>query len=217
MAIGKTAAGLILAGAIAAQAAQFTVRHEHLRKGCQGTMTVDASGIAFEGPKGHAFRWVYEEIQELQLSPRSVHILSYRDSKLKLGRDRAWEFTGEIPAGELYALWRDKLDQRLIAELAAAPGAPLWSIPVKHLRSLAGSEGKLTVSDDAIVYESPKDSRTWRYQDIQNISSSGPFDLTITTFERPGKEFNFQLKQPITESRYNQLWLQIEKKNGRIQ
>jgi hypothetical protein len=38
--------------------------------------------------------------------------------------------------------------------------------------------------------------------------------LTITTLE---KGFNFQLKQPITEARYNQLWLQIEKKNGRIQ
>ena len=138
MAFRKTAAGLILAGAIGAQAAQFTARHEHLHKWCEGTMTVDASGIAFESPKGHAFRWAYEDIQELQLSPRTIHILSYKDSKLKLGRDRAWEFTGDIPAGELYALWRDKLDQRLIAELAAAPGEPLWSIPVKHLRSLSG-------------------------------------------------------------------------------
>jgi len=36
-----------------------------------------------------------------------------------------------------------------------------------------------------------------------------PFQLTITTLEKP---FNFQLKQPITEARYNDLWLQIEKK-----
>jgi hypothetical protein len=31
------------------------------------------------------------------------------------------------------------------------------------------------------------------------------------------KQFHFQLKQAINESTYNQLWLEIEKKNGRIQ
>ena len=46
-------------------------------------------------------------------------------------------------------------------------------------------------------------SRTWRYQDIENISSSGPFQLTITTFERAKthygdlKGFNFELKRPL--------------------
>ena len=46
------------------------------------------------------------------------------------------------------------------------------------------------------------------------ISTSNPFQLTVTTLE---KQFHFQLKQAITESTYNQLWLEIEKKNGRIQ
>ena len=54
----------------------------------------------------------------------------------------------------------------------------------------------------------------WRYDDIQAISSSGPFQLSIDTTE---KSFQFQLKQPITESRYNELWLHIERKHGRIQ
>jgi hypothetical protein len=217
MAIGKTAAGLILAGAACVQAAQFTVRHEHLHKGCNGVLTVDANGVEFAGPKGHAWRWNYDDIQELQLSPRAIRILTYKDSKIRLGRDRAYEFTGAIPAEELYGMWRDKLDQRLTASVANAPAAPLWSIPAKHLRAIAGSEGTLAVTDDAISYESAADSRTWRYRDIRNISSSGPFELTITTFEPSDKQFHFQLKQPITEARYNQLWFQIEKKNGRIQ
>jgi hypothetical protein len=46
------------------------------------------------------------------------------------------------------------------------------------------------------------------------VSSSGPFQLTITTFE---KQFDFQLKQPLSEARYNRLWLDIERKNGYIQ
>jgi hypothetical protein len=46
--------------------------------------------------------------------------------------------------------------------------------------------------------------------------------LTITTFElAPAqyggrKDFNFELQQPITEARYDELWLQVERKNGRI-
>jgi hypothetical protein len=64
------------------------------------------------------------------------------------------------------------------------------------------------------VYDSPTAPHTWRYHDIQFISSANPFQLTITTLE---KQFRFQLKQAITESAYNQLWLEIEKKNGRIQ
>ena len=64
-------------------------------------------------------------------------------------------------------------------------------------------------------------SRTWRYSDIDNISSSGPFQLTITTFEREGngdrKAFNFALKERISEATYNAIWLQIQQKNGKLQ
>ena len=215
MAYGKTASCLVLAAALAS-AAQFPVRHEHLRKGCTGVMTVDENGVSFTGAKKHAWRWKYEDIQELRLAPESIYILTYKDSNLWLGEDREYKFTGKIPAEELYALLRERMDQRFVAKVGQAIGLPTWSLPVKHLRPSGGSEGTLAFGADAIVYSTSArdESRTWRYSDIQNIGSSGPFQLTITTLE---KGFNFQLKQPITEARYNQLWLQIEKRNGRIQ
>ena len=215
MAFGKTASCLILAAALAS-ATQFAVRHEHLRKGCAGVMTVDENGVPFTGAKKHAWSWKYEDIQQLRLAPESIYILTYKDSKLRLGEDREYNFTGSIPAGELYALLKDRMDQRFVAAVGQAIGLPTWSLPVKHLRPIVGSEGTLAFGADAIVYSTPArdESRTWRYSDIESIASSGPFQLTITTLE---KGFNFQLKQPITESRYNDLWLQIEKKNGRIQ
>jgi hypothetical protein len=214
MAFGKAASCLILAGTI--WGAQFTVRHEHLRKGCAGVMTVDETGVSFTGAKKHAWKWKYEDIQELTLAPGRIHILTYKDSKLRLGADREYNFTGKIPTEALYLLWKDQMDQRFVAAVGQASGLPSWSLPVKHLRPVIGSEGTLAFTPESIVYSTPaKDqSRTWRYTDITTISSSGPFQLTITTLE---KSFNFQLKQPITEARYNELWLQIEKKNGRIQ
>jgi hypothetical protein len=215
MAFAKTASCLILAAALAS-ATQFTVRHKHLNGGCAGAMTVDENGVAFTGAKKHAWSWKYEDIQQLRLSPESIYILTYKDSKLRLGEDRAYTFTGKIPAEELYALLKDRMDQRFVAAVGQTTGLPTWSVSVKHLRPIAGSEGTLEFGADAIVYSTPAkaESRTWRYSDIENIGSSGPFQLTITTLE---KGFNFQLKQPITEARYNELWLQIEKKNGRIQ
>jgi hypothetical protein len=205
-----------MAGAMWASAAQFTVRHKHLNGGCTGAMTVDENGVRFTGAKKHAWSWKYDDIQQLRLAPESIYILTYKDSKLRLGKDREYNFTGKIPAEELYALLKDKMDQRFVAAVGQALGLPTWSVPVKHLRPIVGSEGTLAFGADAIVYSTPTkaESRTWRYSDIDTIASSGPFQLTITTLE---KAFNFQLKQPITEARYNSLWLQIEKKNGRIQ
>ena len=215
MAFGKTASCLVLAATLAS-ATQFKVRHEHLRQGCAGVMTVDENGVSFTGAKKHAWSWKYQDIQQLRLAPESIYILTYKDSRLRLGKDREYNFTGKIPAEELYPLLKDRMDQRFVAAVGQAIGLPTWSLPAKHLRPITGSEGTLSFTADAIVYSTPTqaESRTWRYSDIDTIASSGPFQLTITTLE---KAFNFQLKQPITEARYNDLWLQIEKKNGRIQ
>ena len=78
---------------------------------------------------------------------------------------------------------------------------------------------------DRIVFASgrPDDSRTWRISDLENISSSGPFELTIVTFERARldyggrKQFNFRLKEALSEDKYNELWLEINRRNRRIQ
>ena len=215
MAIGKIAIGLILSrrrlGAAVPGASPA------LRNGfCAGTLTVDENGIRFKGPKGRAWNWAYADIQQLTLSRGSIHILSYKDSSWMLGNDVAYTFTGKFPTEALERQWSAKLDQRFVAavSLEDASGPPDFQFPVKQLALTKGTQGTLTFGANAVVYDTPLAPRTWRYSDIQFISSAGPFQLTITTLE---KQFNFQLKQAITESTYNQLWLEIEKKNGRIQ
>jgi hypothetical protein len=215
MAFRKAAGCLILAAALAA-AAQFPARHEHWRNGCEGVITVDERGVSFAGPKDHRWSWKFADIQQLKLAPREIRVLTYEDSRLRPGADRAYDFTGRIPAAELYGFLRGRMDQRLVAEISEPPAASARVLPAKHLTSLGGSQGELSFGPDSIVYATSarRDSRTWRYTDIAGISSSGPFQLTVTTME---KDFNFQLKQPLDETLYNQLWLEIEKKNRRIQ
>jgi hypothetical protein len=214
----ETASRLILAAALAAGAAfaqefKVAVRHEHLRGGCAGTLTIDTKGIWFHGAKDHAWSWEYADIQELKLATDRIHLLSYWDNPRRLGADRAFDFTGEIPR-ELYVLWKDRLDSRFVAEIADAQIKPLWQIPARHLARLTGSQGVLEIGEDRIVYKTAQkgDSRTWRLRDIENISSSSPFDLTITTLEKP---YRFQLKQMLSEARYNELWRKLNDTKGR--
>ena len=208
--------GLALAPGFARAAdIKFEVRHEHLRKGCNGTMTVDEKGIYFHGPKNHVWAWAFQDIQELKLAPDRIHLRSYWDDKWKLGADREFDFTGRIPS-ELYTIWKSRLDSRFVAEIADPAVKPLWQVPAKHLGRITGSEGVLEIGVDRIVYQtdSKDDSRTWRLNDIENISSTGPFDFTITTRE---KGFRFQLKQVLSEARYNELWRRLNDTKGKEQ
>jgi len=213
---------LLAAHALAADELRFDVRHEHLRKGCPGVLRVEEKGIAFEGKpskKPHAWRWEFSDIQQLKIEARRLTVLTYEDSKWRFGADRVFEFT--LPAGasfeSAYLRLKDRLDQRLVAALADERGKALWKIPAKRAGRVSGAHGTLVAELDRIAFEAtaPGAARTWRYGDIDNISSSGPFELTLTTFERSTtdygslKSFHFQLKQPLTEDRYNNLWWRI--------
>lgn len=205
----------------------------HFKKvGNMGTLTVSPSGIAFEetGKDGkkpkhpQSWRWAYDDIQQLKISPKTLTVLTYSDSGWKFGADREYDFDlvsgGTFTGG--YELLKGRLDQRLVAAIPQAAGQPLWEIPAKRLVHFGGDEGVLQVGPTEVVYKSPEKnaSRTWRYEDIDNVSSSGPFQLTITTFERAKldygslKQFNFELKQRLDEARYNDLWLRLNQSKG---
>jgi len=222
MAFGKTA-GCIILGAALASAAQFPVRHEHWQDHCNGVLTVDEKGVSFAGPKKHKWSWQFSDIEQLTVSPERITVITYRENKL--GADRVYRFTGKAPAPELYALLKDRLDQRFVAALGTEAAMPAWTFPVKHLGRIGASEGVLTFGADAVVYATSAkgESRTWRYSDIDNVSNSGPFELTVVTFERDKftfgdrKGFNFELKERLSEATYNAIWMQVQKKNAMIQ
>jgi len=202
----------------------WRVRHDHLWKSCTGELRIHERGVSFReiNPKKkrpHAFEWSYTAIQQLRIAPAEIRLLAYEDSRWKLGTDGTFTFralTGG-PFEEAYALLKDRLDQRLVAQLADAPSDVLWELPVKHLTRFGGSHGILIAAPDRLVYRTDRsgESRTWRFQDIDNVSTSGPFQLTVTTFERAKshygsrKGFNFQLKEQLSEARYNGLWRRL--------
>jgi len=213
---------LLTLAAILASAQTATVRHKHARGNEPGELQVTAAGISFSEPgkgKKHSRTWKYEDIQQLELSPSTIRILTYEDQKWVLGRDREYEFIALPPgfADQVYEIWRDRLDQRFIADLPDAQVRVQWEVPAKLLGAMQGSHGVIRLGEDRIVYQSdkPGQSRTWRLEDINNVASAGPFDLSVVTSEHSGafhsgsREFRFQLKQPMPEARYNDLWRRL--------
>ena len=216
----KACAGLILCAAVAlgATAQTYNVRHRHLRNGGPGVVRIDENSISFEAPGKHARHsrtWKYDDIQELTLGPGTLRILTYEDNRWELGRDRVYVFD-RMPASvavDWYPVFRTRLDARFVAALADEQAKPEWRIPAKLIHGRSGSQGVVLVGTDRVVYKSSQsgESRTWRIGDLENVSSSGAFDLTITTHER---EFRFQLKQAMVEERYQELWTRVNQARG---
>lgn len=215
-----------------AQDTDFRVRHDHWRKHCEGTLRIGPEGVNYlqTAPPGkkpgglHQWRWSWAEIQQLRLEPRRVRLLTYQDVQWKLGSDRELRFIlagpGDMSGG--LQLLQERLGLKLVAVLADSAARPVWQIDAKHPKRLGGSHGTLTFDADRVIYSAAEsgESRLWRIEDIESVSSSGPFDLSFTTYERARrhygsrKDFTFQLKQPLSGENYNRLWRRVNRDKG---
>jgi hypothetical protein len=200
-----------------AQDLSFLVRHDHLHKGGEGGLNFTEEIVRWEENKkpGHSRSWRYAEIQRLELAPGHVRILTYEDVGWQFGRDREYRFDHLPPdlVARVHPFLAARLDQRYLAHLADPSVSPVWEVPAKLLLRRSGSNGKLKVATDHIVFDGGEhgESRTWKLSDVTNVNSSGPFELTLTTIEG---ENRVQLKAPLTEDRYQHLWRTISQFHG---
>jgi hypothetical protein len=115
------------------------------------------------------------------------------------------------------------LDQRFIAAVADMQTSG-WKINAKLDHGLRGEIGTLMVSDDAIAFEArkPNVSRSWRISDIDNVTTTGVFDLVVTTNEKAGafrggmRQFHFQLQKAMTNEQYESLWQAVNRSKGLV-
>lgn len=224
----KVLIGFVLASALLAQQPlSFEAHHKHWRGECLGRLSFDDEGVQFDGigKKGHAGHWDWLDIQQLKIQDDGeVSLLTYKDNPWRLGADRELHFAVADPrfAEGVAPLAGRRLERRFVSGFSNPLPQPLWDLQVKHLLRITGSEGTLAVYEDRLIYKTgkPGDTRTWYLWDIESISASGDDGLTITTYERARshygrrKDFNFELKQPLSEARYNELWQRLEKAKG---
>lgn len=195
----------------------------------RGTLVIGDSSVTYKQTrpgkkKLESVSLDYVDIQELWIAPDRLVVVTYRDRRWALGLDQRFEFqlAGEGSFQSAYEQLKTKLDRRLVAALADPPSAIEWQLPVKLLGAIQGSEGTLLFGADRIVYKTgrPRNSRSWRYQDIENVSTSDPYQFSLTTYEHDRqsygsmKAFNFQLKQPLDNKRFETLWKRLNRDKG---
>jgi hypothetical protein len=215
-------AGLLLASsALQAQEVRFSVQHKRLLRDRTGELIFDESGIEYRTQKkSDARTWKYEDVQQLGLlGPKEVTILGYEDSKWKFGKDIFYRF--RITSGEITpALWAQlqaKLKRPLVSAVIPPVITPKYAVPVKHLLGFGGTQGRLEIGDEYVIYktDAPKDSRMWRYQDISSVGTTGPYQLRLTSMDRADGEtgaernFVFDLKERLTTEAYDFIWWKI--------
>lgn len=151
------------------------------------------------------------DISQMTVSPERVDIRLFSGRKLRLKFPH-----NEAKAREIIAAWRPLLDNRLVAALPAAPTEVEWEVPVQLKRLLPGPQGVLRFTKDTIIFatDARGQSRIWRYDDIDNISSADPFELTISTHERHHRLYNFTLKQRTDQKRIDAIWRRLQRQQG---
>jgi hypothetical protein len=188
----------------------------------KGTLEISDQGITYAAnnkKQNLHFGWL--DIQYFdRVSPKEFVVLTYKDQRLLLGRDREYRFIvsqGEL-SDSLFAMISHNLNRPLTDRVPPGEVAATYSIPVKHDRSLRGSEGELEFTSDAIYYvtEDKTDGRTWLLnRDIVSVWSDDPYRLEIRAYDNNRREFSrtatykFDLKQRLDPAFYRELKLKL--------
>ena len=163
-------------------------------------------GSSFQPDKGPALHWSFEEIETLYLGSRKLSVKTYEPrGRLRPGtsevhfefreqpsRFRCGRVSGARPETE--SEWRPRREAGVIASLPA------------HHRSAwgGGSNGVLKFHEEGIDYVSRigKDSRSWRWGDIQEITNQDPYHLIVFGYR---ETYSFDLKGPLPPGLYDRL------------
>jgi len=187
-----------------ATAVTFQVRHDHLLGSCTGDLVFTDAAVEYRASKtGHARTWKYEDIQQLELAPGHISILTYEGRKLELG-DRSFDFN--VLAGEVDEAFRRDMENRLTRPLVSSvipeQAQARYTIPARRRRFAGGgSQGVLEFGDLYLVYRAgdAKASQIWRYDELQSIGTTGPFQLRVDNHV-------FDLKRRLRTEEYDFLW-----------
>ena len=200
----------VMPSAMSAQAQTWQTSakwHRALKKAETGTLTIDAEGVGFRSLK-FSQRWKYVDIHTFDLSPRELTLLTYEN--------RHWHEPGELPfrftliepiPSEIAAQFTERVAKPVRNGEPIAGTQAIQEIPAHHRVWTGGSNGMLRLKDDGIDYvtetENGRDSRSWRWSDIQTLANPNPYEFRITAFREITE---FDLKQPLARDVFEKLW-----------
>jgi len=175
----------------------------------KGDLLVGANGIEFRSGKGQTLKLSYLEMQTFHLSPHSLVIETYQNRKKHMpGVERLrFEMTESVSPRVAADLAREV--QRPSQNAVPDPAAQGIVIPAHHRSFAGGTNGILRFRDGGIDYVTgtPDDSRSWRWADLQTLSSPDPYHLLAFGYR---DTYSFDLKELLPQSLYYRLVDEID-------
>jgi len=199
------------------------VQEKRLWPDARGEIRITENGMEFQKAGEEAvLRWAYPDIQHFDRVSRTEFVLlSYEDAGWrKLGRDRQFRFritSGELSDG-LFETMQQRLRKPVTDRAVGQISGAEYELPVKHLHSWGGCEGRLIFTADTIYYQTnhAQDARTWQIaRDIQSVWSLDLYQMELHVYENNRREFsqtrifNFALKEPLDPVFYRTLKLKL--------
>ncbi|PYV33546.1 MAG: hypothetical protein DMG22_09575 [Acidobacteria bacterium] len=172
-----------------------------------GALFIGEQGVEFQPPRGSRLHWFIVDIKSVVLpTPRRFTLVSYENRRWKHPGDRQFRFELNEP-----------LPPGAAEELVARVGKPAINgdpdpkassfadIPARHRTRSGGSSGVLRLREEGIDYVDAggRDSRSWRWADIQTIANPDPYDFRVGAYL---ETFDLKLKQPMTAEIFDRLW-----------
>jgi hypothetical protein len=172
-----------------------------------GALVLTEHGVEFRPIKGPILRWPYVQIKSVVLStPRRLKLTIYENKGWHRPGDREFRMEMSDPVAPGVA-------QELISRTAkpSINGIPdpkasdFASIPARHRTSSGGTNGELRFREVGIDYvvAGERDSRSWRWSDIQTLANPDPYHFRVGGFL---ETFDFELKQPMMQELFDRLW-----------
>lgn len=197
-----------MSGLSAAQAQQWETGanwHRTLQKAEPGTLLLKADGVEFRSAK-LSRRWEYVDIHTFDLSQRQLTLITYENRHWHEPGERPFRFTLSEPMPpEIAAQFTNRVGKPVRNGAPTTTTAILSEIPAHHRTWSGGSNGTLRLKDTGVDYvtEGSRDSRTWRWADIQTIANPNPYELRIMGYREIAE---FDLKQPISRGLFETMW-----------
>ena len=201
-----------LSGAAFAQAPaadwKATARwHRSLKKAVPGISTArsmtawHSSSATFNQGGGHTWKFM-----TFDLSAQELTLTSYQNRHWHEPGEQRFQFTmGEPIPPEIAALFTVHVGKPVRNGIRLPSVAALSEFPAHHRMWAGGSNGTLRLKDNGIDYvtENGRDSRAWRWADIQTIANPNPYELRVSGYR---EIVEFDLKQPMSRALFEILW-----------
>ncbi len=179
--------------------------HRSLKKAVPGTLVIDKDGVEFTSVE-FMRRWAFVEIHSFDLSAKELTLTSYQNRHWHEPGEQRFQFTmGEPIPPEIAAQLTERVGKPVRNEVPLPSVAALSEIPAHHRMWAGGSNGTLRLKDNGIDYvtENGRDSRAWRWADIQTIANPNPYELRVSGYR---EIVEFDLKQPMPRYLFEILW-----------